>query len=63
MLSDCVGSHINGQVKNLVVPLTRKMERKEYRDRIFDVLRSLEENGVYFYVLKFNFRVLMPIRQ
>ena len=60
MFSNTVGSHINGQVKNLVVPLTKRIDKKQYRDTIYDVLRTLEENGV----LKYQYlRVLKLTKQ
>jgi len=29
-----------------VVPLTKRLDKKGYRDPIYEVLRALEENGV-----------------
>ena len=39
MLSNKVGSHLNTHLKNLVVPLVKRMDKKDFRDKIFDTLR------------------------
>ncbi|KAM3127410.1 hypothetical protein pb186bvf_020491 [Paramecium bursaria] len=43
--SNTVGSHLNAHVKNLIVPLTKRIDKKNYREKINQVLRVLEENG------------------
>lgn len=46
LLSNTVGSHLNPHLKNLLVPLTKRMDKKDYKEKVFDVLRTIQDNGV-----------------
>ncbi|KRW98734.1 Armadillo-type fold [Pseudocohnilembus persalinus] len=44
-LSNSVGPNLNIHIKNLLVPVIRKVQNKKYRDKIYEFLNILEENG------------------
>ncbi|CAD8107624.1 unnamed protein product [Paramecium sonneborni] len=45
LLSNNIGSHLNSHLKNLLVPLSKRMDRKNQKEIIQDVLRQIQENG------------------
>lgn len=44
-LSDASGPALNQHLKTLLVPISKKMMDKKYRDRVTDALQRLEQNG------------------
>lgn len=44
-LSTLAGPHLNSQLKNLLVPVSKRMMDKKFRDKITTALQSLEQNG------------------
>jgi hypothetical protein len=45
LLSEKVGPNLNPHVKNLLVPIVKRLNDKKYRDKVYEVLRTFEENG------------------
>ncbi|CAK57672.1 unnamed protein product (macronuclear) [Paramecium tetraurelia] len=46
LLSNTIGSHLNSHLKNLLVPLSKRMDKKNQKEIISDVLRQIQDNGV-----------------
>lgn len=45
MLSDKVGSHLNPSTKSLVTPIVKHMGSKKLKEKIYETLQTMEENG------------------
>ncbi|XP_071090317.1 PACRG-like protein [Haliotis cracherodii] len=44
-LSDSVGPALNPHLKNLLMPVSKKMMDKKYKEKCTDILQQLEQNG------------------
>lgn len=44
-LSDVVGPELNQHLKTILVPVSKRMMDKKYKDRITEVVQRLEQNG------------------
>ncbi|KAK3601355.1 hypothetical protein CHS0354_037671 [Potamilus streckersoni] len=44
-LSDAVGPALNPYLKNLLVPISKKMMDKKYKEKVMNCLQCLEQNG------------------
>ncbi|XP_069140020.1 PACRG-like protein [Argopecten irradians] len=44
-LSDVVGPSLNQHLKLLMVPIAKRMMEKKFRDKITEILQTLEQNG------------------
>lgn len=44
-LSNLTGPHMNPHLKNLLVPVSKRMMDKKFRDKITTALQTLEQNG------------------
>jgi hypothetical protein len=44
-LSNSVGPNLNPHLKNLLVAIVKRLNDKKFRDKVYEVLRTFEENG------------------